>query len=60
MTKGVPKMNEDRKTTNIIELYNPAEILLIRSALLNYRKAPFVSAMEKDMVKELLKRLTED
>jgi|TARA_R100001129_G_C5301827_1_gene242752 hypothetical protein len=45
---------------NVIELYNPAEILLIRSALLNYRKAPFISEMEKEMIGEILQRLTEE
>jgi hypothetical protein len=52
------KKNE--KSRRAIELYNPAEVLIIRSALLNYRKAPFVSEMEHEIIGELLRRLVED
>jgi len=54
---------DEKKTKEIkreLDLFNPAEVLIIRSALLNYRKAPFVSEMENEIIGELLKRLVED
>ena len=53
-------MSKKDEVKRVIELYNPAEVLIIRSALLNYRKAPFVSDMESEIIGELLKRLVED
>ena len=58
MTKQDEKKSKEIKRE--LDLFNPAEVLIIRSALLNYRKAPFVSDMENEIIGELLKRLVED
>jgi hypothetical protein len=58
MTKKDEKKSKEIKRE--LDLFNPAEVLIIRSALLNYRKAPFVSDMENEIIGELLKRLVED
>tara|TARA_R100000742_G_C4279578_1_gene104571 strand:- start:5494 stop:5679 length:186 start_codon:yes stop_codon:yes gene_type:complete len=58
MTKKDEKKSKETKRE--LDLFNPAEVLIIRSALLNYRKAPFVSDMENEIIGELLKRLVED
>ena len=35
--------------------YNPAEVLLMKAALVNYKKAPFVSKQEMIILEELLR-----
>ncbi len=42
---------------NSIDLYNPAELMIIKAALLNYKKAPFVGETEVEIIEEILKRL---
>jgi len=39
--------------------YNPAELLLLKSALVNYKKAPFLSKSEVIILDELLVRVNE-
>ena len=39
--------------------YNPAEVLLMKAALVNYKKAPFVSKQEMIILEELLDRVNE-
>lgn len=39
--------------------YNPAEVLLIKAALVNYKKAPFISKQEMIILEELLDRVNE-
>ena len=39
--------------------HNPAELLLVKSALLNYKKAPFLSKSEVIILEELLERVNE-
>jgi hypothetical protein len=43
----------------VLEFYNPAEVLLLKSALVNYKKAPFVSKIEHVVLAELLDRVNE-
>jgi|TARA_E500000081_G_scaffold155179_1_gene194858 hypothetical protein len=43
--------------TIILEFYNPAELLLLKSALVNYKKAPFLSKSETIILDELLGRV---
>lgn len=43
----------------ILVFYNPAEVLLIKAALVNYKKAPFVSKQEMIILEELLDRVNE-
>jgi hypothetical protein len=45
---------------NFLDFYNPAELMIVKAALLNYRKAPFVGETEKDMIEEILKRINQD
>lgn len=47
------------KNENTIDLYNPAELMIIKAALLNYKKAPFVSETEKEIIEEILHRINE-
>ena len=39
--------------------YNAAEVLLMKAALVNYKKAPFVSKQEMIILEELLDRVNE-
>ena len=39
--------------------YNAAEVLLLKAALVNYKKAPFVSKQEMIILEELLDRVNE-
>ena len=54
MTKK--KNKEDRL---VLDFYNPAEILVLKSALVNFKKAPFVSKQEMVILNELLDRVNE-
>lgn len=48
------------KKENRLDFYNPAELMIVKAALLNYRKAPFVSETEKEMIEEILIRINQD
>tara|TARA_R110002167_G_scaffold160729_2_gene356866 strand:- start:177 stop:326 length:150 start_codon:yes stop_codon:yes gene_type:complete len=37
--------------------YNPAELLIVKSALVNFKKAPFISKQEHIIIDELLDRI---
>ncbi len=43
----------------ILTFYNPAEVLLLKAALVNYKKAPFVSKQEMIILEELLDRVND-
>ena len=43
-----------------MDLFNPAEMLVIKTALLNFRKAAFVSKTELIIIEELLNRINEN
>jgi|14BtaG_2_1085337.scaffolds.fasta_scaffold01022_5 hypothetical protein len=49
-----------KKEDNYLDFYNPAELMIVKAALLNYRKAPFVGETEKEMIEEILKRINQD
>jgi len=49
-----------KKTENRLNFYNPAELMIVKAALLNYRKAPFVGETEKEMIEEILMRINKD
>ncbi len=55
--------NARNAMTKITEMtlvfYNPAEVLLMKAALVNYKKAPFVSKQEMIILEELLDRVNE-
>jgi len=53
-------MNKKEKEKNYLDFYNPAELMIVKAALLNYRKAPFVGETEKEMIEEILKRINQD
>ena len=46
-------------TEMTLVFYNPAEVLLMKAALVNYKKAPFVSKQEMIILEELLDRVNE-
>ena len=54
MTK---KKNKDNQL--VLDFYNPAEVLVLKSALVNFKKAPFVSKQEMVILNELLDRINE-
>ena len=43
----------------VLIFYNPAEVLLMKAALVNYKKAPFVSKQEMIILEELLDRVND-
>ena len=49
-------MSKDQIT---LVYYNQAEVLLMKAALVNYKKAPFVSKQEMIILEELLDRVNE-
>jgi len=40
-----------------LKFLNPAELLIVKSALVNYKKAPFISKQENIIINELLDRI---
>jgi len=53
-------VKKKKKEDNRLDFYNPAELMIVKSALLNYRKAPFVGETEESMIEEILKRINQD
>jgi len=53
-------MKKMKKDPTVLNLFNPAELLVIKTALLNFRKAPFVSKTELIIMEELLTRINEE
>tara|TARA_B100001123_G_C15174239_1_gene972678 strand:- start:442 stop:606 length:165 start_codon:yes stop_codon:yes gene_type:complete len=53
-------MTKNKKSDNYLDLFNPGELLVIKTALLNFRKAPFVSKTELIIIEELLTRINEE
>ncbi len=48
-----------KSTDFTLVFYNPAEVLLLKAALVNYKKAPFVSKQEMIILEELLDRVND-
>tara|TARA_Y100001938_G_scaffold150004_1_gene239156 strand:- start:17024 stop:17200 length:177 start_codon:yes stop_codon:yes gene_type:complete len=57
MSNNITTMHVD--TELVLLFYNPAEVLLVKAALVNYKKAPFVSKQEMIILEELLDRVNE-
>lgn len=57
MTKEIKKKKELDEM--VFYFYNPAELLLIKAALVNFKKAPFVSNQERIILEEMLDRINE-
>tara|TARA_Y100000593_G_C4251828_1_gene307563 strand:+ start:781 stop:939 length:159 start_codon:yes stop_codon:yes gene_type:complete len=47
----------EKKETLKLDFYNPAELLVLKNALVNFKKAPFVSKQEHVIIEELLDRI---
>jgi hypothetical protein len=45
------------KETWVLNLYDPAELLIVKSALVNFKKAPFISKQEMIIIDEVLDRI---
>mgnify|MGYP003639021927 FL=1 len=45
------------KITGTLDFTNPAELLIVKAALVNFKKAPFISNQETIIIDEMLDRI---